>query len=115
MLTGPLLSTAHSGEIKILVKDCKCIEEGKIVVHYGIISTFGFDYNNVTLGFKITEEGKTVACKKMKIVVLKGSDGTEINELIFNVPCSGKSYTLQATAFYDVKQYKIDKWFSDCD
>jgi len=46
------------------------------------VSTFDFEYSNVTLGFKIVEDGKPVACSEIKVIVPKGADGSEINEII---------------------------------
>lgn len=115
LLAGPCLSIANSGEIQLKVKDFECVEDGKIVVHYGIISTFDFEYSNVTLGFKLVEEGKTVACKKLKVTVPEEADGSDINEVIINEPCAGRSYSLKSAVFYYIKQYKIDEWFSDCE
>jgi len=108
------ISDANSGEIKLVVKNLQCSEDNKIIVEYGLINTFGFEYPNVTLGFKLMEEGKSIACNQIKVAVPKDSDGTEIKELVITVPCSGKDLSIQSAAFYYIKKYKIDEWFSDC-
>jgi hypothetical protein len=113
-LIGALLSDAHSGDLQLQVKDLECVEEGKLVVHYSIVNTFGFDYNNVSLGFKLVEEDKPITCKELKVTVPKDADGSQINELVLNVPCSNKGYSIKSTIFYYSKRYKIDEWFSDC-
>lgn len=115
ILSGPFLSTVDAGEIKLQLKDFECTEEGKIVIHYGIISTYNFEYNNVTLGFKVMEGDKPVTCRRIKTTVPKGADGSETNELIIDVPCTGKNYNLESAAFYYIKQYKIDEWFTGCE
>lgn len=115
ILSGPFLSTAYSGEIQLLLKDFECTEEGNIVIHYGLISTYNFEYNNVTLGFKVMDGEKPVACRRIKTSVKEGADGSEIHELIIDVPCTGKNLNLESAAFYYIKKYKIDEWFSDCD
>lgn len=114
ILSGTFLSTAYSGEIELLTRDFECSEDGKIFVHYSLKSTYDFEYPNVTLGFKILENGKTVICNEKKVVVPESADGLEVNEIIIDVPCSGKSYSLKSAVFYNIKRYKIDEWFSDC-
>jgi len=114
ILAGLFFPVAYAGEIKLIVKNFQCTEEDKIIVEYGLINTFGFEYNNVTLGFKLVEEGKSIACNQTKVIVPKGADGTEIKELTITVPCAGKNLNLETAAFYYVKKYKIDEWFSDC-
>jgi len=114
VLSVLFISKAHPGEIEIITSDIVCSEDDKIVVHYSLKSTYDFEYPNVTLGFKVVEYGKTVACKEIKVVVPKDADGIEINEVIIDIPCDGKDFTLQAAAFYHMKRYKIDEWFGDC-
>jgi hypothetical protein len=114
ILSGPLLSKAYSGEIELLTSDIECSEDDKIVVHYSLKSTYDFEYPNVTLGFKVVEDGKTIACKEIKVVVPKDADGSEMKELVIDVPCDGKNLTLQSAVFYYIKRYKIDEWFADC-
>lgn len=115
ILSGPFLSTSYSGEIQLQVKDFECTEEGKIAIHYGLISTYNFKYNNVTIGFKVMDGEKLVTCKRIKTTVPEGADGSETNELIIDVPCADKNLTLESAAFYYMKKYKIDEWFSDCE
>jgi hypothetical protein len=114
ILTGPFLSKAYSGDIQLQVKDFECAEDGKIVVHYSLVNSFGFEYNNVILGFKVVEDGKPIACNELKVVVPKDADGSQINELTINTPCSEKGYSLESAIFYYIKRYKIDEWFSGC-
>ena len=114
ILSGLFLSKAYSGEIEIFTSDIVCSEDDKIVVHYSLKSTYDFEYPNVTLGFKVVEDGKTIACKEIKVVVPENADGSEIKELVIDVPCDGKKLTLQSAVFYRIKRYKIDEWFADC-
>lgn len=114
ILSGLFLSEAYSGEIELLTKDFECSEDGKIVLHYSLKSTYDFEYPNVTLGFKILEDGKTVICNEKIVIVPESADGSEVDEIIIDVPCSGKSYSLKSAVFYNIKRYKIDEWFSDC-
>jgi hypothetical protein len=113
-LIGPLLSNAHSGDLQLQVKDFECIEDNKLVVHYSIVNTFGFDYKNVSLGFKLVEDDKPITCKEVKVTVSKDADGSQVDELVLNVPCSNKSFSIKSAIFYYVKRYKIDEWFLDC-
>lgn len=115
ILLIPFIYSAYAGEIKLQLKDFECTEEGKIVIHYGIISTYDFKYNNVTLGFKLMDGDKPVTCRKIRTTVPKEADGSETYELIIDVPCSNKNYNLESAALYYMKQYKIDEWFSGCD
>jgi len=114
ILTGPFLSIAYSLDLELQVKDFECVEDGEIVVHYGLVNTYGYDYNNVTLGFKIVQYEKPIACKRLNVVVPKDADGSEINEFVINAPCSDKTYSLKSAIFYYIKRYKIEEWFSDC-
>jgi len=114
IMLGVSFYNAFPGEIEMLTKDFECSEEDKIVVHYALKSTYDYEYPNVTLGFKIVEDGKTVACNQMKVTVPGGSQGTEMHELSFDVPCAGKNLTLKTAVFYYTKKYKIDEWFIDC-
>jgi len=111
---GLFISPSFGGELELTVKDLKCMEDGKLVLHYSLISTYDFDYPNATLCFKILEDDKPLVCKELKVVVPKGSDGSEINELVLNLPCTDKDYNLKSMIFYNVKRYKIEEWFSDC-
>jgi hypothetical protein len=114
ILTGPFLSIAYSLNLELQVKDFEC-EDGKIVVHYGLVNTYGHDFNNVTLGFKVMEDEKSIACKQLNVVVPKDADGLEINEVVINTTCSDKKYSLKSSIFiYGIKRYKIEEWFSDC-
>jgi hypothetical protein len=113
-LTGLFVSNAYSGDIQLQVKDFECVEDGKIVIHYTVNNTFGFDYNNVSLCFKLVEDDKPIACKEIKITIPKEANGSEVNELILSAPCSNKSLSLKSAVFYMAKRYRIDEWFSDC-
>lgn len=113
-LIGPFRSHAHSGDLQLQVKDFECVEDGKLVVHYSIVNTFGFDYNNVSLCFKLVEDEKPITCKELKVTVPKDADGSQVNELVLNVPCSNKSYSIKSAIFFYTKRYKIEEWFSDC-
>lgn len=115
ILSGTFLSAASAEEIKLQIKDFKCTEEGKMVIHYGIINTYNFEYNNVTLGFKVMDGDKTVLCRRIKTTVPKEADGSETNELIIDVSCTDKHFNLESAAFYYIKQYKIDEWFTGCE
>jgi hypothetical protein len=113
-LIGIFLSSAYSGDIQLQIKDFECVEDGKITVHYTINNTFGFDYNNVSLCFKLVEDEKPVVCKEMKITIPKGADGSEVKELILNASCLNRNLSLKSAVFYMAKRYRIDEWFSDC-
>jgi hypothetical protein len=114
ILSCQFVSKAYSGEIELLTSDIECSEDDKIVVHYSLKSTYDFEYPNVTLGFKVVEDGKTIACKEIKVVVPKDADGSEMKELVIDTTCDGKQLTLQSAVFYRIKRYKIDEWFADC-
>jgi hypothetical protein len=114
LIIGLFLSNAYSGDIQLQVKDFECVEDGKIAIHYSLNNTFGFDYNNVSLCFKLVEDDKPVACKEIKITIPKGADGSEVKEIILNAPCSNRSLSLKSAVFYKAKRYQIDEWFSDC-
>jgi hypothetical protein len=113
-LVGLFVPTAYSGEIQLQVKDFECVEDGKIAVHYSVNNTFGFDYNNVSLCFKLVEDDKPIACKEIKITIPKETDGSEVKELILNASCSNRSLSLKSAVFYMAKRYRIEEWFSDC-
>jgi hypothetical protein len=113
-IIGLFLSNAYSGDIQLQVKDFECVEDGKIVVHYSLNNTFGFDYNNVSLCFKLVEDDKPIACKELKITIPKEADGSKLEELVINAPCSNKSLSLKSAVFYYTKRYKIEEWFADC-
>jgi hypothetical protein len=114
ILIFPLLKFAHSGDIELQVKDFECVEDDKIIVHYSFVSSYDFEYPNVTIGFKLMENNKPIVCKQLKVTVPKNADGSELNEFVINAPCSGKKYNLDSAIFYYVKNYKIEEWFSDC-
>jgi hypothetical protein len=107
-------NVAYSGEIELIVKDFNCGEDGRIVIHYGLKSTYDFDYPNAIIGFKIMENEKVIVCKELTATVPKGSDGSETKEIVIEASCSGKDYSLKSIVFNYVKRYKIDEWFSDC-
>jgi hypothetical protein len=114
-LIGLIISgNAYSGDIQLQVKDFECVDDGKIVVHYTLVNTFGFDYNNVSLCFKLVEDEKAVACKELKVVVPVDADGSKIDEFTIQLPCSNKDFSLKSAVFYYTKRYRIDEWFSEC-
>jgi hypothetical protein len=112
--SGLFAPPAFAGEIELTVKDLECEEDGNLIIHYSLINSFDFDYPNVTLCFKILEDEKPIICKELKVTVPKGTDGSEINDVVLNLPCTGKKYDLKSMIFYNVKRYKIEEWFSDC-
>jgi hypothetical protein len=115
ILTGPFLSVAHSGDVKLQIKNIQCVENGKIVVSYGLINTYGFEYPNVTLGFKVTDQGTPLGCKRLHQSIPKDADGSTINELVIEAPCSSKVPGFEYVVFTGgVSATKVDEWFSGC-
>jgi hypothetical protein len=115
IIAGPFGSVAFSQNLELVIKDLKCSDDGKIAVHYSLINPDDFDHLNVTLGFKINKDGKPIACKELQTIIPKGSDDSDVKELIIDAPCSDDiELTVDAQLFISVKRYLIEEWFSDC-
>ena len=115
MLTGLFLSNAYSGDVSLEVKDFKYNRNGQVVVHYSLVNTYGFDYPNMTLGFKVTQNGKPFGCQRIKQSIPKDADGSEIIELVIDASTDGKQFNLQYVAFTGgVDFHKVDAWFAGC-
>ena len=114
IITDLLLISAQAKDVEMKVKDYECLENGSVRIHYGLVNNRNFDIPNVTLAFKIIVDDKPVACKEIKVTVPKGSDGSDIQEIIIEASCKPRSFKLAYAAFHLIRQYKIDNWFSGC-
>jgi hypothetical protein len=108
------LSPSYAEDIELVVKSAECIDDNKIIIKYSVINYRDFDRNNVSVAFKIMEDGKPIACKEVIMTIPKNSDGTEIHEAIIETTCKERVFGLQATIFHNVKRYKIETWFEGC-
>jgi len=111
----------YASDFKLIIHDFTC-EEEEVVIHYSIINYINFDRPNVSVVFKIMKEEKPIACKELVVTIPKIDDGSEIEELIIDVPCEEKSVSIQSSIFHDEtnyktnysKRYRIDQFFSGC-
>ena len=114
IITSLLLTSAHAKSVEIKLKDYECLENGGVQIQYGMINNKNFDIYNVILAFKILVDDKPVACKEIKVTVPKGSDGSDIQEILIESSCKPGAFKLGYAAFYLIRRYKIDNWFSGC-
>ena len=117
IFTAGLLVTpsyAQDQDVRLVVKKTECLDENKILIQYSLINTRDFDRPHIVIGFKILQNEKPVACKKLTVTVPKGADGSEIYEVTVDRPCKDTTFRLVANMFRNVKQYRIDEWFEGC-
>jgi hypothetical protein len=113
--TGLFLSNAYSGDVSIQVKDLKYNGDGQVVVHYSLLNTYGFDYPNMTLGFKVTQDGKPLGCHRVKQSIPKGANGSEVIELVIDARTNGKQFNFEYVSFTGGVDFnKVDAWFAGC-
>jgi hypothetical protein len=105
---------AQGRDIELLVKSAECLEDNKILIKYSVTNSRNFDRPNIVIGFKILENEKIVACKRLKITVPKNADGSEIYEATIDRPCKDRPFRLVANMFRNMKQFYIDEWFEGC-
>jgi len=109
------LTPSYAQDIELDIKSAKCLDDDdKIVIQYSVINYRDFERSNVSVAFRIMENGKPIACKELIMTIPKSSDGSEILEAVIDTPCKGKSFGLQSTIFHNVKRYRIEKWFEGC-
>jgi hypothetical protein len=113
-LTASFISNAYAGDLDLKVIDNKYVAEGKVVIHYSFVNNSGSDYADVTVGFKVIQDGNIVGCKQIKQSVPKNSDGSETSEATIDVP-SSKNLSFESIMFSgEVDKKKIDEWFAGC-
>jgi|WetSurMetagenome_2_1015567.scaffolds.fasta_scaffold57706_1 hypothetical protein len=117
MLTGLFLSNAYcGGDVSIQVKDFKYNGNGQVVVHYALLNTYGFDYPNMTLGFKVSQGGKPIGCQRIKESIPKDANGSEIIELTIDADTGGRPFDFQYVTFTGGVDFnRVDAWFAGCD
>ena len=100
-------------DLDLIIHEYSCTEEG-ILIRYGVVNQRNLDRPNVSILLKVITEGKPLACKEIKMVVPKGADGTEINEVILEAECEGKSLSLTYAIVQNYVRYRIKEWLSGC-
>lgn len=113
-LAFSILTTAYARDLKLVIKESDCIEDGKVSIRFGVINNRKIKRYNIGVGFKILKEERPVGCKEIKLQVPQGSDGSVIHETIIDAPCDGKSVLLRSMVFHNVKRYKVEQWFAGC-
>jgi len=116
MLTGLFLSNGYcGGDASIQVKDFKYNGNGQVIVHYSLLNTYGFDYPNMTLGFKVSQGGKPIGCQRIKQSIPKDANGSEIIELVIDADTGGKPFDFQSVSFSGGVDFtRVDAWFAGC-
>jgi hypothetical protein len=116
ILTGLFFSNAYSGrDIKVEVKDVQDNGNGQIVVHYTLLNTYGFEYPNVTLGFKVIQDKKPIGCQRIKQAIPEKAAGTEILELVIDADTGGNPIEFEYVLFTGgIAFSKVDEWFAGC-
>lgn len=115
VLTGLLFSYAFGGEVKVEVKDIKDTGNGQVILHYTLTNTYGFDYPNTTLGFKIIQDKEPIGCQRIKQSIPENADGTEIIELAIDADTGGKPFEFQHVLFSGGVDFKkVNEWFAGC-
>ena len=114
LLFFPRHGTARVTDIQLIVHEVKCMEDEKIVIHYGIINTRNADRPKVSLCFKLMKEGMPVAGRELIVLIPAKADGSQMYETSITLPCEKQNYKLRSTFFYNVKRYKIEEWFKGC-
>jgi hypothetical protein len=115
-LIGLFLSNSYcGGDVSIQVKDFKYNGNGQIVVHYALVNTYGFDYPNMTIGFKASQGGKPIGCHRIKQSIPKDANGSEIIELVIDADTGGKPFDFQYVTFTGgVDINRVEAWFAGC-
>ena len=109
-----LSNVAHAFHIKIIVHNVECTEDGKTFIQFSLINERDINFNNTSLCFKLTSEGKPVACKELKVTVPAKADESIEYETTIETPCEGKGYDLKSTVFQNASRYRIEEWFEGC-
>ena len=108
------LTTVAANDIELVVKKVEKVSDDEFSVQYYVINRKNFDRYNVTIGFKIFDDGVPVGCKRIKTTIPKDSDESDIKEAKIKISGEGKNLDFKANIFYLTKQYRVDEWFSDC-
>jgi hypothetical protein len=116
VLTGLFFSYAYcGGDIKVEVKDLKNNGNGQIVIHYTLTNTYGFEYPNTTLGFKVSQDKKPIGCQRIQEPIPENADGTEIIELVIDADTGGKPIQFEYVLFTGGVDFnKVEEWFAGC-
>ena len=114
LFSGMLPIPTEARNIELNIREFNCLQDGNVVIHYSVVNTLNFDHPNVSLCFIITREGKSVACRELRVVVEKGADGSQVYETVIKAPCGQGSYGLKSAVIYDAKRYQIEEWFAGC-
>lgn len=109
-----LVSSIQAKDIELVVSEYECIENGKVRILYSLINNRNFDMHNVVLAFKILVDNKPIACRELEVTVPKGTNGSEVHEILIEADCKPRAFKLGYAVFHPVKRYKVDNWFSGC-
>ena len=113
LVAGLAVTPAFGGDLSLNIKGYRCVDEG-VLIRYSITNERNFDRNNVYVLFKVLVDGKPLACREIKTFVPKGADGSQIEEVILESQCEGKSFKLVSAIIQNTARYKIEEWFSGC-
>ena len=114
LFLAPLLflPCARAQDLELVLGDFYCLE-GKYIVKFGVVNSYTFQ-REPTIGLKIIDGDKVVACEEITLSVPPGSDGTVIHEVTFSGPCSGGEFTLESRIVDQTVRNRIGPWLSGC-
>lgn len=113
LLSCLFVSTSYGSNPEVVIKESNCTNEG-VKVKYGLVNQENYDRFNITVVFKILEGGKSIGCKEINTTIPRGSDGSDIEEVLIDAQCAGKKtgityrIYLGGSAKYTIESYKSD-------
>ena len=106
------LPSARAQNLDVILGDFYCLEE-KYVIKFGVVNSYTFQ-REPTIAFKILDGKQALACKEVTLTVPAGSDGSEIQEIALDGPCTKGEVTLEARVFDQAVRNRVGPWLSDC-
>jgi hypothetical protein len=98
--------------LNLNVKEFVC-DEGHYRAQCGVINDYTYD-RHATIGFKILQDGKVVACKTLETDVSGGADGSEAMDVAFDTTCLPGNVKLQYKIYERKQRNRMGPWLSDC-
>jgi hypothetical protein len=103
---------AHGRNLDIDVKDFTC-DGGKYYLRFGVINHYTYD-RNPTLAFKLVQGDRVLNCKTVDLYVPAGADGSNVQELYFDLGCEEEVVSLQFRVFERRDRNRVGVWLADC-